>query len=293
MSTNSYHVLYNTHYASVTLGVDHIRGIGSIQVAESLNKNLSPNQIQKGQKVYDYDNAFYMNILMDDFCRMDLFFKKFATDKPMHSVQCFSDQSKSYYNTQGIKTKTLTLTCVDKEKNRLVDQKTGLPYIIIFANMTFLNGNSKYIQYKCSFEDCMILRNWVYYCSTIMPGLGAMFDDLVKYITKRNVSDIKKELQQQDNQYNNQGFQGNKQSFGGQPPQGGQGFGTQGFGGQQTPPLGGQQGFGNQTPQGGSQGFGGQPPQGGFQNGTPEKPDVVDNKKQPPENPGTDDTYLF
>lgn len=199
-------ILYNTHYAAVVLGTEHSKGKAYINIAESMNKSLKPNQIIKGQKIYDYDNSFYMNIISSEMAKLDDFLNKIKDPNFMENFTIVTDQSKSQFNNQNVKTKTLSFVCVDKNKQRIVDQN-GNFCIIIFANFSYMDGTKRYIDYKCSYDDVLILRNWTYYSTKIMPGITALANEYIKLINGKDISEYKYEIKNSysnDNNYNQQ-----------------------------------------------------------------------------------------
>jgi len=208
-------VLYNTHFASVTLGNDYLKSCGFIQISESLNKDIKPNEITKGMKIYDYENSFYMNLAAPDFAKLKMFFDKLYTDTPQESVMLYTDQSKSQYNQQGIGVKTLSISCIDKEKKRLVD-KDGNPVVGIFCNTKYINGtNPKFIMYRCSAEDTLVLKSWVEFSITTFFGLCGFMYELVPVSTGKTISAITAEMKQKAQQQRAQNNQQNTNNYNG------------------------------------------------------------------------------
>ena len=199
-------VLYNTHYAAITLGLDFVRNIGYIQIAESLNKQLKPNQITKGMKVYDYDNSFYMNILTDNFVEIDTYITKALTQKQyIPDCTIYTDQSKSSYN-QNIGKKTLVFSLFDKNTKQLLVDKNGNIFMMIYANMQDTSGQeTRSIIYKCSEIDIKKIKAWASFGYQQLPGLSAFVHQLTPYFTNKSIVALKQEYfnsQRNNGQYN-------------------------------------------------------------------------------------------
>jgi hypothetical protein len=189
--SGNFHVFYNTHYSSVGLGVDHHKKCGFIRMADSIDKNLSPNQIQKGQKVYDYDNEFYMNFELSDIVQLLTAIQSGLSGNPVNT-SVITDQSKSSWNPKGIKTKVFILTNVDQNGNIRKD-KDGNTMFSIVGNMNYLNGEKRNIFYPLNSTDGQIFLSWLRYCQTILPGIGVLLDDLCWFLTGKNADMLKKE----------------------------------------------------------------------------------------------------
>ena len=214
-------ILYNTHYASVTLGLDFVKSLGYIQVAESLNKTISPNQITKGMKVYDYDNAFYMNILPSDFANIVIYLNHTLGNlQKLHgNITIFSDMSKSQWSNSNVGKKQLIISDVHKDQNgnesRMIGQN-GEPFLNLVAITNFTDGSAKrIINYRASMNEILRIKAWAEFGCKMLPGFSAFLHQVTPYFTKKSINILRSEYSKMMQEKYNQQYQ-NQNSGGGQ-----------------------------------------------------------------------------